>query len=216
MQWMRWRITSATMNMLMERPGKMYFATGKQVKARNKTFVNIFPKAVAFFKVFLERKMVFQALTEIARVRPYSIKENRHFDWPASVWLPDIASIVVLGVIDFRSIPRVLTKETSTIDHLFFYEALMTMHAKQQSLLKDIKAWLFIVADETDESQVLTFVEKNEELSFYNRSFSNYYPAKTEWLYDLPANAAKAHKKVQLIFLQSKETNFQAQILSEF
>jgi len=158
------------MNMLMERLGEMYFATRKQVKARNKIVVNISSKATAFFKVFLEKKMAFKAPTGIAHVRPYSIKENRHFDWPASVWSPDIASTVLLGIIDFKLIPGVLTKETSTIDHLFFYEALMTMQAKKQPLLEDIKSWLFIVTNETNQSQVLTFVEKNEGLSSYNQS----------------------------------------------
>jgi len=143
-------ITSTTMNMFMERPGETYFATGKQVKVRNKTAANIFPKAMAFFKVFLERKMAFKASTGITHVQPYSIKENKHFDWLASVWSPDTASTVLLGAIDFRSIPGVLTKEMSTIDHPFFYEALMIMQAKQQPLLEDIKSWLFIVTDETD------------------------------------------------------------------
>jgi len=171
-------ITSATMNMLMERPGETYFATGKQLKARNKTAANISPKATPFFKVFLERKMAFKVPSGIAHVRPYSIKKNKHFDWLTTVWSMDSPSTILLGVIDFRLISDVMTKEMSTIDHLFFYEALMTMQVKKKTLLKDIKAWLFIVADETDQSQVLAFVEKNKGLSSYNRSFANYYPAK--------------------------------------
>jgi len=140
------------MNMLMERPGEAYFATRKQVKAWNKTTVNISPKAAAFFKVFLERKLAFKAPIGIAHVRPYSIKENRHFDCSTSVWSSDTASSILLGVIDFKSILGVLTKGTSTIDHPFFCEVLMTMQAKKQPLLEDIKSWLFIVVDETDQS----------------------------------------------------------------
>jgi len=206
-----WLITSAKMNMLMERPSETYFATGKQVKAHNKTAANISPKAVAFFKVFLERKLAFKASNGIAHIWPYSIKENIHIDWPASVWLSYTASTVLLGVIDFKSILGVLMKEMSTIDHPFFYEALTTMHAKKQPLLEDIKAWFFIVADETYWSQVLAFLEKNKGLSF-----TNYYLEKTERLYDLPVNSAKSFKKVRLIFLQSVENLFQAQIKSEF
>jgi hypothetical protein len=110
----------------------------------------------------------------------------------------------------------VLGKETSTIDHPFFSEALTTMQKKQKPLLEDIKAWLFIVADETDQSQVLGFIEKNKGLSSYNRSFADYYLAKTERLYDLPTNSAKALRKVRLIFLQSKDNTFQARIAPEF
>jgi len=189
------------MNMLMERLGELYFATGKQVKARNKTVVNISPNALAFFKVFLERKMAFQAPTRITHVRPYSIKESKHLDWLDHVWSPDTTSQILLEVINFKSIPEVLVKETSTIDHPFFYEVLMTMQTKQQPLLEDIKTWLFIAVDEINQSQVLAFIEENKGLNFYNRSFAHYYPAKTKRVYDLSANSAKAHRKVQLIFL---------------
>jgi len=57
----------------------------------------------------------------------------------------------------------------STIDHLFFYKALTTTQVKKQPLLEEIKSWLFIVADEIDQYQVLAFVEKNKGLNSYNQ-----------------------------------------------
>jgi len=147
----------------------------KQVKAWNKTVANILPKAVAFFQVFLERKLAFKAPIRIAHVCPYSIKDNRHFDWPASVWSSDTAFSILLGIIDFKWIPGVLTKETSNIDHPFFYEALTAMHAKKQPLMEEIKSWLFIIANETDQSQVLVFVEKNASASVEGRGSMSYF-----------------------------------------
>ena len=62
----------------------------------------------------------------------------------------------------------------------FFLEVLMSQQQMKEPLLEEVKTWLFIIEDETDLSQVLGFVEKNEVLRTYNRSFSDYYPAKNE------------------------------------
>ena len=53
-------------------------------------------------------------------------------------------------------------------------------------------------------------------LKTFRRDFCDYHPAKNERLYDLPTNAAKALKKVPLIFLQAKDTTFQSKIPSEY
>ena len=42
-------ITSASMNMLLERPGETYFAEAKQLKSKNKTCAQISPVAMEFF-----------------------------------------------------------------------------------------------------------------------------------------------------------------------
>ena len=68
--------SSATMELLIKRPGEAYFSTSKQVKARNKTAASINPKAATFFRVFLERKMLFTEKTALAHLRPYSIGWN--------------------------------------------------------------------------------------------------------------------------------------------
>jgi hypothetical protein len=55
------------------------------VRARNKTAVHISPRAATFFKVFLQKKMTFEAPIGVAHVQPYNIKENKHMDWPDNV-----------------------------------------------------------------------------------------------------------------------------------
>ena len=78
--------SSATMELLIERPGEAYFSTSKQTKARNKTAAMINPKAAKFFRVFLERKMLFTEQTALAHLRPYSIGRNELMNWPKNVW----------------------------------------------------------------------------------------------------------------------------------
>ena len=53
-------ITSASMNVLLERPGEAYFAEAKQVKSKNKTCMQISPQTAEFFKVFLTHKKGFE------------------------------------------------------------------------------------------------------------------------------------------------------------
>ena len=71
------------MELLIERPSEAYFLTSKQVKARNKTVASINPKTAKFFKVFLERKILFTKQTAFAHLRPYvadtTLERNR--DW---------------------------------------------------------------------------------------------------------------------------------------
>ena len=193
--------SSATMELLIERPGEGYFSTSKQTKARNKTAAMINPKAAKFFRVFLERKMLFTEQIAFAHLRPYSIGRNELMNWPENVWTTQTVDKILLGVIDFRCILGVLEKENSSIKKPFFFEVLRAMQKTKQPLLEEIKSWLFIVADESDQSQVLAFIERNEVLKTFRRDFCDYHPAKNERLYDLPTNSAKALKKVPLIFL---------------
>ncbi len=131
-------------------------------------------------------------------------------------WTSTTRSEVKLGVIDFRTIPGVLQKEHSLVDKPFFYKVLTSMQKMKQSLLKEVKSWLFICTDEKDQAQVLTYVEKNEILKTFNMHCVDYYLTKNERLYDLPANNAKALKKVLLIFLQSPDNVYHTRIYSEF
>nr|PNR28878.1 hypothetical protein PHYPA_027570 [Physcomitrium patens] len=49
-------ITSASINVLLERPGESYFIEAKQLKSKNKTCAQISPAAAEFLKVFLNHK----------------------------------------------------------------------------------------------------------------------------------------------------------------
>ena len=144
--------SSATMELLIERLGEAYFLTSKQVKARNKTAASINPKAATFFKVFLERKMLFTEQTALAYLRPYNIGRNELMNWPENVWTTQTVDRILLDVIDFRCIPGVLEKENSSIEKPFFFKVLRAMQKTKQPLLEETKSWLFIVADKSDQS----------------------------------------------------------------
>ena len=113
---------------------------------------------------------------------PYSMGWNELMIWPENVWTTQTVDRNLLGKIDFRCIPRVLKKENSSIEKPFFFEVLRSMQKTKQPLLEEIKSWLFIVADESDQSQVLAFVERNEVLKTFRRDFYDYHPAKNERL----------------------------------
>ena len=143
--------SGATMELLIERPSEAYFSTSKQVKAKIKTETSINPKAATFFRVFLERKM-FTEQTTLAHLRPYSIGRNELMNWHENVWTTQTVDKILLGVIDFRCILGVLEKENSSIEKPFFFEVLRAMQKTKQPLLEEIKSWLFIVADKSDQS----------------------------------------------------------------
>ena len=113
--------------LLIERPGEAYFPTSKQTKARNKMAAMINPKAAKFFRVFLERKMLFTEQTALAHLRPYNIGRNELMNWPENVWTTQTVDRILLGVINFRFIPGVLEKENSSIEKPFFFKVLRAM-----------------------------------------------------------------------------------------
>ena len=55
----------------------------------------------------------------------------------------------MLGVIDFRSLPGIEKKESSTIDNLYFVEVLSSMQ-KTKPFVEDVPSWLFICGDEKE------------------------------------------------------------------
>ena len=75
------KITSASMNVLLERPGETYFAEAKQLKSKNKTCAQISPAAAEFFKVFLNHKNGFEVPYAHTEYRTYDVKSNSFSKW---------------------------------------------------------------------------------------------------------------------------------------
>ena len=69
-------ITSASMNVLLERPGETYFTEAKQLKSKNKTCAQISLAAAEFFKVFLNHKSGFDLPYAHTEYRTYDVKSN--------------------------------------------------------------------------------------------------------------------------------------------
>ena len=91
-------ITSASMNVLLERPRESYFAKAKQLKSKNKTCMQISPIAAEFFKVFLNHKKGFQLPDVRAEYRTYDVKSNSFNKWKDGIRAPSTANEIGLGL----------------------------------------------------------------------------------------------------------------------
>ena len=119
-----------------------------------------------------------------------------------------------LGVIDFRSLPSVGKKKTSTIENPFFFEVLLAMQKTKKLALEDVPSWLFICRDEKAEAHVTSFVESNTILKTFLVDYSLYFAGKNDRLGDLAV--AKTPEKVFLIFLQHPKNSNQVKIPTKF
>ena len=119
-----------------------------------------------------------------------------------------------LGVLDFKTLPGVENKESSTIDNPFFKEVMLSLQKRKDPALKDVLALLFICGDEKEQAQVLRLVEKDEALNTYDMDFSIYSTGKVDRLGDIPM--ANKPPKVLLVFLQRPGNNVRVEILDEF
>ena len=74
-------ITSASMNVFLERPRETYFAEAKQLTSKNKSCAQISPTAAEFFKVFLNYKKGFEVPYAHTEYRTYDVKSNSFSKW---------------------------------------------------------------------------------------------------------------------------------------
>ena len=119
-----------------------------------------------------------------------------------------------LGVLDFKTLPRVENKESSTVDNPYFKEVMLSLQKQKDPALKNVPAWLFIYGDEKEQAQVFQFVKKDEVLNTYELDFSIYLAGKIDRLDDILV--ANKPPKVSLIFLQKHGNKARMQIPDEF
>ena len=167
-----------------------------------------------FFKLFIKHKSRFKKPIAHGHYRPYQWSQNVHNKWPAQVWNADSSKRLALGVIDFRSLPGIEKKESSTVDNPYFIEVLSSMQKKKKPSRKDIPSWLFICGDKKEQAQVVTFVESNNVLKSFFIAFFVYYAGKHDCLGDV--SASRSPKKVFLVFLQNPLNEKKVAIPEEF
>ena len=142
-------ITSASMNVLLERPGETYFAKAKQLKSKNKTCAQISPAAAEFFKVFLNHKKGFELPYAHTEYRTYDVKSNSFSKWKEGAWAPGCAAKIGLAVVDLRELAGVedaLPDEQSTP---YFYSVMAAFEKQATPLFAEVKRWLFISGSES-------------------------------------------------------------------
>ena len=207
-------ITSASMNVLLERPRETYFTEAKQLKSKNKTCVQISPAAAEFFKVFLNHKNEFELPYAHREYRTYDVKSNSFNKWKEGAWAPGCAAEIELVVVDLRKLPGVedaLPDEKSTP---YFYSEMAAFEKRATPLFAEVKRWLFISGSESHRLQTMEFVNTHGAFKSLHVDFADYHPAKFERLGDL--SVGRATRKVILTFLQDVDCHDHVEIRSDF
>ena len=57
---------------------------------------------------------------------------------------------MLLGVLDFKTLPGVENKDSSTVDSPYIKEVVLSLQKRRDPALKDVAAWLFICGDEKE------------------------------------------------------------------
>ena len=130
----------ATMDVVLDRPGEAYFGKAKSVSQKNKTCVELSPQAFEFFNMFLKHKNNFKKPSTMGFYRSYNDNSNVFKDWPGCIWQDTIVKRMSLGVLDFRTLPGVENKESSTVDIPYFKEVMLLLQKQKNSALKDVPA----------------------------------------------------------------------------
>ena len=81
--------SSATMDVLLDRPGEAYFEQAKSTHAKNKACSELSQDAFEFLKSFIKHKSKFKKPTADGHYRLYEWSRNVHKDWPTKVWDAD-------------------------------------------------------------------------------------------------------------------------------
>ena len=142
-------IMSASMNVLLERPRETYFAKAKQLKSKNKTYMQISPAAAEFFKILLNHKNGFELPYAHAEYKTYDVKSNSFSKWKEGARAPDFAAEIGLAVVDMRElsgIEDVLLEEKWTP---YFYSVMGAFEKRGSPLFVEVKRWLFILGSES-------------------------------------------------------------------
>jgi len=138
------------MNILLDRPGEMYFSQAKLVRSKYKTCNELSAQAFEFFKVFLEHKKNFVKPTTIGHYRPYNILANTHSDWIWQSFTEETIQRMMLRVIDFCNLLGIEKKESSTIDNPFFVKVMTSLCKAKKPSLEKVPSWTFICGDEKE------------------------------------------------------------------
>ena len=207
-------ITSASMNVLLERPGETYFAEAKQLKSKNKTCTQISLTTAEFFKVFLNHKKGFELPYAHTEYRTYNVKSNSFSKWKEGAWAPGYTAEIGLAVVDLRELPRVedaLPDEKSTP---YFYSVMAAFEKRATPLFAEVKRWLFISGSESHRLQTMEFVNSHGGFKSLHVDFADYHPTKFERLGDL--SAGRVTRKVILTFLQDVDCRDHVEICLDF
>nr|PNR63283.1 hypothetical protein PHYPA_001708 [Physcomitrium patens] len=168
-------ITSASINVLLERLGESYFAKAKQLKSKNKTCV---PYACAYYKT-------------------YDVRTNTFSKWKDNAWKNESARDIGLGIIDLRELPGVEDDLIEQNTVLYFHQVLAALEKNRSPYFADGKRWLFISGCESHRLQTMDCINSHGAFKGLHIDFADYIPAKFERLGD--SSVGRAPRKMSSV-----------------
>ena len=210
-----YHVTSATMNVLTEAPGKEFFSKGKQTSAKNKKADEISPYAKAVLRLFLKKKKAFVKPVGKAFMRMYDSAQNVIGHWAEGRW-ESCRDDLALGIIDFRRVPNFTCAAEYSASKPYFQSFMNLLSNQSAPGLTDPPAWLWICGDTVAETQIRAFAQDHMDDNYLIR-VSYYQPSQNERLEDRPSSNQLAKARVPLVFLLKKGSKFEQKCIpSEF
>ena len=141
-----YNVTCASMRVLLEDPGKEYFAAAKQMATKNKTIDDILPYSKAFFKAFLLNRYNFHTPASRAYFRAYDPSTNRLSAWPTESWQTMYENLS-LAVMNFRRLLGFTGKREDSLDKPYFDMFMNMFVATDFPTVTEPPVWLWICED---------------------------------------------------------------------
>lgn len=199
-KWHEWKdehgISSATLNVLLDRPDKGFYgfrAEKKGMFKRSRDLTDKWPNVFPFFKKFLEVKGNFVAPKGRIRTRLFNAVKMEF----GQQWRYDSEPRLGLALLDLRDTPGHSTKD-DTVENPFFKPFMKKLLLLKSPAVSDPEVWVWISASQHRNAQAIAYGEKY--MKQYEVIPSRYIPAKNERLNDhTTRNSGK--DELYLVFL---------------
>ena len=203
------------MRVLLEAPGKEFFAVAKQIASKNRSIEELSPYAKEFFKAFLRNRWNFHTPANRAYFRAYDSSTNRLGLGPAGS-SETKSKHLSLAIMDFRQLLDFTRKGEDSLEKPYFNMFMNMFVTMDFPTVTKPPVWLWICRDKETELKAAQLAGKAMFTTNYVKKYATYEPAKFEWLEDLPATNKSARAPVSLLFLIKKLEKAKFNILAIF
>ena len=134
-------------------------------------------------------------------LRPYDSEKDELTKWLDGDWDEYVKASIKLEIIDFRNIPGILNKDTTSVETPYYTDFLEQLIKQNEPAITDPEAWLWITGDQMVDDYLRMEVRTRKLGEVYAPQYSQYKPRAVERLGDATLNSNKAKATVNLIFL---------------
>lgn len=201
-----YHVSKASMRALLEWGiPEHYWSNQRQTMHRNTPCEDLSPYAKQFFSNFLDVRSRFsppQAAVHFRRFQP--MPPISFGTWPNNSW-SEHGMNAKLGIVDFRFIPGIAGKSSSSIEKPYFQEFMNLFMKQDKPAFTDLPCWMFICGDDASFKQVEAFAKKAPFAGVFELVPSKYIPAQNERLGGHAAKTKLAMESIRLLFLLNAE-----------